>query len=238
MRITIAILLTALLLVACSSQYEYQTSPEITDSETADLGDLSWQEAYAKLLREYNERGANLFFILHDFDQSGIPELIVIGEYADNIYDVTYTFRNGEIKQLEYDEGVSIAEFALATRTALAVPPNNLTGILTFANSAAAGAFGTDTLYGHIIVDNGKLIIHNHGARLVDVWSLYELFDNFGRYTDNETLTPAIYTHTNWYINDNPVSSNEFRNVFISSCEIEKWLYPRRITEYILIFEQ
>ena len=70
----------------------------------------AWQEAYVSLLREnyagvrFSDCGnlsGRIRFFLHDIDTDGLPELFVLNS-LDELATV-YTFRSGEVVQLEYD---------------------------------------------------------------------------------------------------------------------------------------
>jgi len=75
----------------------------------------SWQDAYAEVLRLYAE-GMNLNewevgwrFILHDINQDGIPELLLVAEsmtgHAEHRY--VYTFVDGTLISLEHESFVT-----------------------------------------------------------------------------------------------------------------------------------
>jgi len=69
---------------------------------------LTWQEAYAELLRNYIPSAFDEFmgwrFILYDFDLDGIPELLILGNQGWRSESVAaYTFVDGKVLPLEID---------------------------------------------------------------------------------------------------------------------------------------
>ena len=167
-------LFASLLLTACAA-YAPQAAAQTK----------TWQEAYAELLRDYAEQKQDnlMFFILHDIDMDGVPELIIAGEYADEIYDAAYVFRNGKAMPLKFDEGVYIAGFALSARAGVVPNPNNAPGLTTYIRGAA-GQFGSDALYWRVVIDGDRLIIDTRGEIRVDLTTGYTHF-----YIENTTAT-------------------------------------------------
>lgn len=210
------------------------TSVEITEqvadaySQNTERPMESWREAYSVLLQEYNALSDQVFFLLYDFDKNGTPELIVVGEHDDSWIDVVYTFRYGSVFQLDYDDNVYIAGFALSLRFGVVAPHDNSPGLITYSIGPSAGAFGTSAQFSRIVIDNDKLVIDIHGIRYVDLYMLHGLFDDFGinHIGDNE-LNNALKEHTHWYINNIAISSEEFYQMFTTDGR----LAPLRITE-------
>ena len=194
---------------------------------------LLWQDAFADLLRAYSLKGGQLFFLLHDFDKSGIPELIIVGKYEDEMIDIVYAFRDGEVLRLEYERGVQIAGFALSARAGVIAPPDGVPGLITYITGASAGGFGSSSGYTMIVIDEQKLIRKYGGARSIDFHALNELFDDMGRgAVDNDELDAAIREHTRWIINNIAVSEKEFDRIFGRGKTREEYrLSPLRITE-------
>ena len=112
-----------------------------------------WQEAYIALLRHYAGRMLGNyydqhfggFFILHDIDHSGIPELIVANSFHFTDYLAGYAFVDGDIRSL-YIEG--FADYS----PGLSVPPNNKPGIIT---RFREGPFSQETL---MVLDGNRLV--------------------------------------------------------------------------------
>ncbi|MCL2049275.1 MAG: hypothetical protein FWG87_11175 [Defluviitaleaceae bacterium] len=148
--------------------------PEETPTPTPN----PWTEPYRTILTDYEKTGSQLYFILFDLDKSGTPELLVVGEHADNIYEAAYAFRNGGVTPLALGEGVFLAHSALSARAGVE-PANDMPGLITYMIGPSAGSFGTSTAYTLITVDEDMLVIAFTGCNYVDVEALHELFDNF-----------------------------------------------------------
>jgi len=169
----------------------------------------AWQQAYIALLQDYTRRSGDLHdlaFLLFDFDQDGTPELLIAGNYPDlgGIYDAVYTFRNGELISLEFDDGVYIAGFALAARAGLAAPPDGSPGLQTYIFGPAS-VFGPRSLHTHIIIDGNRLVTHARGE-----------YVNFNTEQDH------------WLINGQYVTEEEFLTTFERTYQA-RW--PRPINE-------
>ena len=177
----------------------------------------SWQNVYAEILRDYiaenEDSDYNFHFLLHDIDESGVPELIVFRNDED-VYTAVYTFRNGEAVSLEIAEDVMLGIHFRAARLGVFVPPNNF-GLIMSAIGPSAGVFGTSAWFSRVVIDENALIIDGRGTRYVDVDALNELFGGHGRGDyDDDILKAAIAEHTRWYIDDMVVSETEFLHVF------------------------
>jgi len=108
----------------------------------------AWQEAYATLLRDYEEktdpkREDRMFFLLHDIDMDGIPELIVFGECDNEMIDVTYTFADESLISLEYGENVSLSGYAIGARRGITATVDNSPGLIKYEISPSAGMLGS-----------------------------------------------------------------------------------------------
>ena len=217
--LVLALVLTVGLLGGCSGDKGDTEPPAFTE----------WRDAYAMVLKEYLQ-SERMFFLLHDFDQDDIPELIIAGEHMGEDVDVVYTFRDGEVLSLEYGEDVQIAVYLLSARCGAKAAPNNAPGLITHSMGPSAGAFGADMWYTRIVIDGRTLKADASGRRRVDVETLHTLFDNYGTDTnDHAALDTAVREHTYFYINDAPVSEDELYHMF----EMEgNALLPRRIAEY------
>ena len=227
----IVLISAILILTACNNpsinnlELEDYTLPEDVINEIEVV--LPWQQAYAKLLREYEEKG-DLYFLLYDFDKDGTPELIVIGILSDESCDAVYTFRNGKTLALEYEEDVFSADSVLYARGGVTAAPGDAPGLIDYYIGPSAGAFGTSTYFTRIVLDGDRLMIDARGSIYVDVKTLNELFENFGRDTDDyASLSEAIQKHTHYYINDNAVTEEELYSTFVN----EERLSSLRITE-------
>ena len=192
-----------------------------------------WQETYESLLRDYMELSDDLFFLLYDLDKDGTPELIVAGEYMDELYDAVYTYRDSEVLPLEYSEKIFTAHSVLYARGGLTSAPDNGLGLIDYFVGPSAGAFGTSAWYMRIVIDGNRLVIDTHGERNVDVAALSELFDesegDLGRgiNVDSDMLVAAIIEHTYYYINSVAVTSDDFYRMF----EAGEPLLPLKISE-------
>jgi len=179
--------------------------------ETVEVS-VSWRETYAALLWQYEEKGGDLRFFLHDFDGSGIPELMIAGNYADmiadeytgGIYDAAYSFRDGLLIPLQFGEGVYIGGFALAGRGGVYPPRGSEPGLLTYI-AGAGSPFGARGLYWWITLDDDRLIIDIHAERYVDF--------------AEERLR--------WFVEDNEVTAQEFARII----GVEERIATHAITE-------
>ena len=186
-----------------------------------------WQEAYVELLQKYEKCNPMLFFVLYDFDKSGTPELIVMGEYDGDIYESVYSFRDGNVVSLTYDESVSIAGYALSARAGIYATLDSSLGLITYLIGPTAGLFGTSAWYTLVVIDEDMLLVSSHGNRYVDVDALHKLFDDFGWNTDDlAALHTAIQQQTFCYLNDKIVTEDEFYRTF----EMGEKLLPSRIS--------
>ena len=180
---------------------------------------ISWQEAYADLLRSYHGwRGTdcgNFYgscsFFLYDMDMSGIPELFVA-----NINDAAfvYAFRDGEVIALEHwQDGALIALLRGAARTRIGATPEGELGFV-FMWRGASGRFGTSAFYKRIVIDGDKLVVACYGEWYIDVVALYEKLGGSGIDVDSDTLEAIISEHTHITINGYPATEEEFRRIF------------------------
>jgi len=160
-------------------------------------------------LFEYKEKSEDLFFILHDFDQSGIPELIVVGSFADiPWYDAVYAFRDDEIFALEIGEGVGISGPVLFAReSGITKVPGNEPGLITYFVGVGS-LFGASVYYSKIVMDDNRLIVAVSGARFIDVATLNEMFEDVieniaigdGQHPDWGMRDTATHEHTHFLI--------------------------------------
>jgi hypothetical protein len=188
----------------------------------------SWQEVCAILVREYEikgdqEVGNSISFLLYDFDKDGIPELIVVGDYNGEKIDIVYTFADGDVQSLEYEEGVSLWGYALGVRMGLRATTDNALGLITYEKGPSAGMFGISAYYQRIVIDGNRLVIDAYGAYYVDIETLHEMFDDFGYYADTDELDAAIEEHTYFLINDSAVSLEELNRMFSGGEELVRF---------------
>jgi len=133
----------------------------------------TWQEAYINLLRSYAEIGGDLQFLLHDFDQDGIPELLIAGDHPDyddirHIYDVVYRFLGGRAIPLEFGEGVYIAGFARAGRGGVTPTPDGAPGLITY-TIGPGSRIGAGSNRARVVIDyRNRLIIDARGQRYIN----------------------------------------------------------------------
>ncbi len=198
---------------------------ETSDFNNNSIDDLSedtltWQEEYATILMEFVEGDHNLYFQLYDFDLDYFPELIIVGMSEGEEYDVVYTYKDYEVKKLEYGQDVfSAAEF-LAARGGLIAPLDFGQGLAIYHIGPSAGNFGTNLYYKLIKIDGNNLVIGATGDKIIDIEVLNTLFDDFGRdEKDQDKLNLAIQENTYYYINDIEVSKEEFSQMFVVSKE-------------------
>ena len=172
---------------------------------------LTWQEAYASLLREYSERPvdwtweAGLYFVLHDVDRDGIPELFVVKKnYSGHVRHNVYTFSKGEIVPLEPVELFG----------SLFVLPNQPGFMLTSPMGSGSGFI-------QMILDEGQFIRVSEGVyHLNDAGFEKEAGDN----------VPWQDTYYDLSIGGNFVTIEEFENVFGNQNE-RAWLSYSEISE-------
>ena len=111
MKKTLLILLTILFLLAMLTACNRAANPEETPDIYSDFEAITWQEAYAELLRYYAalplaDSETGWYFILHDIDQNGVPELFLVTKYDSGHtgYRFVYSFINGRAIRLEFDD--------------------------------------------------------------------------------------------------------------------------------------
>jgi len=137
------------------------TTPAPTHENATDLA--PWQQLYAEILRYYQNKmmgswaedllvevGETLLgglFTLHDFDKSGIPELIIWSFSQGAYFDVysAYTYEGGEIVQLE------IRDWFGGRGPSIFMPPSNRQGLI--AMPSGSGYFR----YNFISMDGNSL---------------------------------------------------------------------------------
>jgi len=177
-----------------------------------------WQEAYAELLLEYSVCGDYGSFLLHDIDNDGTPELVVIGQKrigsVVDFLEVAYTFRGGVVQPLEYSISEEAADLELGARTRTTAAPGADPGLIMFEVGPGAGMYGCSIEYCRVVLDGYRLFTDAHGERFVDVRRLSELFSGLGYDIDYDILKAAIRAHTHFYINDAIVTEAEFVRTF------------------------
>jgi len=225
-------LFTILFLASCAGQPFYNSESEegyiampsaMVVAEEQEHAQISWQEAYATLLRDnYPVRVSNCGnligpyrFFLYDMDASGIPELFVISSFED-IVDI-YSFKDGDLISLEIAENIPLYYLLRgAARMQINPPPQGMDGFVFMWRWPSAGLFGTGASYRRVVVDwdSASLVIVDYAEWYIDLTTLHELFDNFGFDTDTDILNAAIQEHTHLTINGDPVSEEELRSAF------------------------
>ena len=207
-----------------ADNYIYEPEPNEEVEQPTEIQHFSWQEAYTEILRQYaelpldfdslGELGRGWNFILHDINQDGIPELILVMRYLSfaGIYSV-YTFTNDEVVSLEFDEVVG--------DVGLFAPPNNNPGIV-FSQWAGSGA-----MYSKMGIEGNALSIMVRGFHHLNEegfekeWELSEQGLDFEYSYEWRVLT----------INDEPATAEEFEYMF-GAWKREYWLRDFPIIEY------
>ena len=173
----------------------HTTTPEpVAIPEPAPQIFETWQEAYAALLRGYmgNDELTSIAFNLHDFNRNGTPELIVNGlDSDDEIYDMVYFFRHGEVLPLEFGEGVYVAEFALAGRGGTYDTHGGRPGLVANVRGATSMNAPTRIFYRLFAIEDDMLVVYARGTG-------YYCHDDDSRF----------------YIDDEAVTMEEFDRVF------------------------
>jgi len=165
---------------------------------------------------EQNER-INFSFILHDIDNDGVPDLIIVDNGwrpTPMIYTI-YTFRNGRVVELSYEP------CGLPGIVAFTMPKDNRQGVIVTRYNRG---FESYILY----VIDGDMFIAEISATIaqrsdVDYTGWYD-FDAFWEYI------------TVYLINDEEVSREEFDRIFDeifahTRARNFQWLSPYAITE-------
>jgi len=129
------------------NDYRYQ-APNEGDATT------SWQEAYANKLNHYSHEPATTEhipeatwrFMLHDVNQSGIPQLFLVRYHNGQInHHATYTLYDGEAIQLKAAPGVDVLHYG-----GMYIAPGG-TGIIRYVNT------GWNSLYEKLRLSTASL---------------------------------------------------------------------------------
>ena len=219
------VLMSVILLVfaSCDNIYDEDAAEEPKMTQAA-----TWQKAYAALLRAYYEEydgEYRLFFLLHDIDMDGIPELFISeqGCWVEHI-DVVYTFRDGRAISLEFGEDVTfMAHLFSAGGPYLTANIGNAPGIVTRIGGVGS-VFGGNYWANLIVIDGNSLVVKYRGEWIVDVAALLELGVSGNDFD-------AIMKHTTITINGNAVSEEEFSQKFGHRGSCVHFLRPHLITE-------
>ena len=192
-------------------------TPEQPDAADAGWQARPWRDSYADLLKTY-AHSDSMSFLLHDFDGDGIPELLIGGYYEDEVVDAVYTYTESGMLQLEYEEGLFIASFALISRTHIRTGSADEPGFIMYLIGPTSGVLGTNITYRRIGIEGNKLFIAAHGMRYVDVDTLIELVGGLHGegVNDSDELYATIKEHTYWYIDDKEVTEEEFYSIIES----------------------
>ncbi|MCL2375845.1 MAG: hypothetical protein FWC76_00475 [Defluviitaleaceae bacterium] len=169
-----------------------------------------WQVKYTALLREHV--GQNFYFILHDIDGDGMPELLIfefIRARSEN--NTFYTFRNGEMVSLEAYVGFS-AESLFTIPGEYSAIFNNFT-----------------TMYSEYVmrvtIDGNNIVITHEG---------FTTPSEEGREISRDKGLEHIWRDIQWYrfeINGEAVTAEEFTDIFGWDWSERAWLEPILITE-------
>jgi len=141
---------------------EYVGSYQSNNNKLSDLeGIADWQRVYSELLRQYATQQLGCedddrlggFFILHDIDNNGIPDLIVANSFHFTNYLAAYSFAYGELATVDvhsfYDYSAPVF-----------VPLDGAPGLVQF--------FGESWISGavYLSLDGGRLVAKNHVKHL------------------------------------------------------------------------
>ena len=190
-----------------------------------DKDEMPWQDAYASLVKDYSALGDYIYFIVHDLDKDGIPELIIFGVesyYDDERFVFAYTFRDGGLLSLEYDEDLDFASYILSARARTTAAPFNAPGLVLYFIGASSGIFGASYYYTRVAVEGNRLVLYAEGKKYIDVGALNELYADFGREDDidHDVLYNDIEKHTHYFVNDKTVPRKEHERMF----EYGEWI--------------
>ena len=165
------------------SLLEYDLAMDDTSYQSGTEG---WQSLYASLLRYYAELSFehlpnalewDRYFILHDINQDGIPELFIVMQNLSghtNYYAI-YTFSNGEAISLEFDKNIFGHSSILA-------PLDNSPWIIL------SHAVGSGVSLTRMKIDGNAIVSDAQG-----------FFDNL---MENEQLVPHAITESNIILED------------------------------------
>jgi len=132
-----------------------------------------WQAAYAERVRYYAQQvppGGVADFLLHDIDNDGVPEIIImIMESpfpADVAHFVVYTFRNGELVELQIDARIKVFfNGRFAGGGTIFYTLNDAASSLMYRTSSGAALYFT-----RLSVVGDRLTISSHGIEADGGW--------------------------------------------------------------------
>jgi len=221
--------LSLLFLVSCTNPYTAtdttiepfaQTTSMPAPETTSAPQILSWQEAYAALLRDYAklplaEMDAGWSFFLHDINRSGVPELFLVLEYETGHvrYDAVYTFSDGKAVSLEFE--------GLTTDGGIFAPLDGSPWVVLF------GAAGSGGVYLQMVIDGYRLIT------VADGWFFISEEGHEQMWLALEEGQDFDWQNYKWYdlsIGGNTATVEEFTNVFGHRDE-RRWFRAHSITE-------
>jgi len=193
------------------------------DAEPDEIQHISWQEAYEEILWQYAELPLDFDasfdwgwnFILHDINQDGTPELILVMRYYTGhvgVYSV-YTFANNEVVSLEFD--------GIMGEVGLFAPPNNNPGIV-FSQLAGSGA-----MYSVMGIEGNTLAVIARGLHHLSD----EGFEKQSELWEQGLEFEDSYEWRVLTINDDPATIEEFEDMF-GTWYGKGWLRDFFITEH------
>ena len=193
------------------------------ESTCTTLLTITWQEAYAALLRDYAGTpfdkldldiylGWEWHFILHDIDRDNSPEMFVImRNYSGHVvFHAIYGFSDYAVFSLGHS-GALLGE-------SIAVPPKNAPWIIM---SYAVGSGGW---LGRFELEENRLINTAEG---------FFILSEAGFMKEIEEGICFDWRNYKWYdlfVNGNPVNTEEFEYVF-GNWHDKEWLSSSEITE-------
>jgi len=174
---------------------------------------VTWHEAYSALLNDkllsLGGGRPNWTFILHDINRDGVPELILFENAPILVNVAAYTFIDGEIRPINYEE---------AGR-----PPSGF--YATFGDKGVVELRNTPggRLYRRITLDGDRVVVIYEGSAFIT-----ELGRALNRVDNLDVL------NTDWYdltINGEPASSEDFARAFIGYPQERFWPRSFDLTE-------